>query len=580
MKPPLHGVDLKLSGHFATIIMSYYSEDEEQVEFRRVRRDVPPPPRGHIPQFHYVEAPGRRERPQSRAYYNNPDVFLAPERTMVTTRQVHRERSRERRSSPTAATPSQVPIIINNVQGHHSSDDDSSIASSYHHRRGRSGSVAISHAHSRSHSRADSRDYMSMEQYQLERRLEDTRRELELLRMTQPHNEKERHELERDRDRLREQRDQDQRRLMMKDYEIGQLRRAQEHEALEDLEEERLTRQIKERELHDLKAAREHEERVRRQDEQHRKDMEEFELRRSRDELKRLKELQQQEKEAHEKAKEAKTQAELRAAKDELDKINKAKEEQAERQRLRKEFELQQLMEKEKAEKERKEREAFEKAAVEKWQREQAEKAAKAKKDKEEAEKELRRQMRDRLLASGYPEHEIQAILDGKRAMPPPHHRPLPPHGHGLPPPPPMHPHPLHQGHGALVHGHAGPSTEITTTKTTYTRMARKHLSIEALRERAIEYEFDAVRVNFPLYYPSPFPSPPSLGVVPTTFKSPPFPQKVFLHAHSSNTCPNHTEPRLHPHQTLGSPRGAKRTLVPDQIHPQRPRKGNHDARH
>lgn len=171
-----------------------------------------------------------------------------------------------------------------------------------------------------------------------------------------------------------------------------------------------------------------------------------------------------------------------------LSTVNKAKEEQAEKQRLRREIELQQLMEKEKAEKERKEREAFEKAAVEKWQREQAEKAAKAKKEKEEAERELRRQMRDRLLASGYHEDEIQAILDGKKPAPHMHM-----HAHPHPPPPPLHPHPralpmVHPGHV-----HAGPSTEIATTKTTYTRMARKHLSIEALRERAIEFEVDMV---------------------------------------------------------------------------------------
>lgn len=172
--------------------------------------------------------------------------------------------------------------------------------------------------------------------------------------------------------------------------------------------------------------------------------------------------------------------------------VNKAKQEQAEKQRLRREFELQQLMEKERAEKERKEHEAFEKAAVEKWQREQAEKAARAKKEKEEAERELRRQMRDRLLASGYHEDEIQAILDGKKPAPQGHGHP-----HPHPPPTPLihHPPPHHQPLPMIHHHapHAGPSTEMTTTKTTYTRMARKHLSVEALRERAIEFEVDGV---------------------------------------------------------------------------------------
>lgn len=146
-------------------------------------------------------------------------------------------------------------------------------------------------------------------------------------------------------------------------------------------------------------------------------------------------------------------------------------------------------MEKEKAERERKEREAFEKAAVEKWQIQEAEKAAKAKKEKEEAEKELRRQMRERLLASGYHEREIQAILDGKKPAPMQHQQLLRQHPH-QPPPPPMHPH-------ALVHHPQQQQQQqvmdLTTTKTTYTRMARKHLSIEALRSRAIEYELDVV---------------------------------------------------------------------------------------
>lgn len=128
---------------------------------------------------------------------------------------------------------------------------------------------------------------------------------------------------------------------------------------------------------------------------------------------------------------------------------------------------------------------------MEKWKIEQAEKAAKEKKEKEEAEKEIRNKMRERLLASGVPEAQIAVILAGKTVGPHPH------------------PHP-HQGHAGahMMQGHhhmpgqipVPPPVqmppygmEVATTKTTYTRMARKHLSIEALRARAIEYDIDTV---------------------------------------------------------------------------------------
>lgn len=91
-------------------------------------------------------------------------------------------------------------------------------------------------------------------------------------------------------------------------------------------------------------------------------------------------------------------------------------------------------------------------------------------------------------MASGMPEHQIQAILDGKRVPPP--------MGMVPPPPPMVHPQQMVHRPQVLPQPPQG-SMEITSTKTTYTRMARKHLSIEALRDRAIEYEFDTVR--FPL---------------------------------------------------------------------------------
>lgn len=198
--------------------------------------------------------------------------------------------------------------------------------------------------------------------------------------------------------------------------------------------------------------------------------------------------------------------------------VKKARDEEAERDRIIREHELAELEKQRKAKAEAEQRKKFEAEAVEKWKIAQVEKAAKEKKEKEEAEEEMRHQMRDRLMASGMPQNQIQAILDGKRVAPgmpgpgmpgpgmhgPGMHGPGMPgpgmHGPGMhgpgvfphphPPPPPPAPMP---GQMQLEHV-PGYTKEVTTTKETYTRMARRHLSIEALRSKAIEYEFDAVR--------------------------------------------------------------------------------------
>lgn len=166
--------------------------------------------------------------------------------------------------------------------------------------------------------------------------------------------------------------------------------------------------------------------------------------------------------------------------------VKQAKREEAERDRIIKEHHLAELEKQRKAIEEAEARKKADAQAVEKWKIEQAEKAAKEKREKEEAEIRTRHELRQRLMASGMPEHQIQAILNGPRTVPPPPPPMIPMgpyphpqhmrHPHGpLPPPPPPPPPPL----------------EVVKTKSTYTRMARKHLSIEALRERAIEFELD-----------------------------------------------------------------------------------------
>lgn len=172
--------------------------------------------------------------------------------------------------------------------------------------------------------------------------------------------------------------------------------------------------------------------------------------------------------------------------------VRHAKQEEAERERIIKEHALAELEKKQAAEAAAAARKKADEEAVQRWHVAQAEKAVREKAEREKAEHELRSKMRERLLASGVPENQIQAMIDGKKVMPPqfmpgpmmagPMMRPPPP-----PPPPPMHPHPR-QG------------MEVTqTTNTTYTRMARKHLSLEALRSRAIEFDLDKVSRPSPI---------------------------------------------------------------------------------
>lgn len=184
--------------------------------------------------------------------------------------------------------------------------------------------------------------------------------------------------------------------------------------------------------------------------------------------------------------------------------VRQAKKEEAERDRIIKEHALAELEKKQAAEAAAEARKKADAEAVARWHVEQAEKAAKEKAKKEEEERELRNKMRERLLASGVPEHQIQAMIDGKRPAPPqvlP--QPMPMMRPGMmPPPPPMHHHgPVHPH----PHPHPGPhphppaAVPVSPNSNTYTRMSRKHLSIEALRAKAIEFELDKV-CNYTLY--------------------------------------------------------------------------------
>lgn len=170
--------------------------------------------------------------------------------------------------------------------------------------------------------------------------------------------------------------------------------------------------------------------------------------------------------------------------------VKMMEEQEADEKRIRKEIEAKMIAEQRKAEEEKKQKEKDEAAAVERWKAREAEKAAKEKREKEEAEREYANRLVSQLRASGLPEDQIRAILEKKKinqgwAFPP---RPFP----GPPPPPPMMPRPPQM------------STQMTTTKTTYTRMARRHLSLECLKVKGIDFELDSVCS----WHSSPPPSP------------------------------------------------------------------------
>lgn len=315
-----------------TMSFSTYSDEEiDQIRIRRRERSPAP--------VHYVEA--RRERPRSRAYYEDPFLGAPTHDRMVATTRV-RERSRERRSPPAVLTvppaPQPAPVIINNKisdHHHHSSDDDSSIGSYYH--RGR-GDVHVSyrrHSHSHSRSRAGSDGYVTLERYELERKLDEMRRQLEILRLETPHTEREKYELERERERVRLQRqdleieveERERAAQRAKDAEMlvlrrnnAELERLRIEQRAEKMEEEQLGLMKRDAEYRLLKDHQLREQREKAAEERRLHELEDFELREAKRKLARIEQNNRLEKEANERARDAKTQAELKAAKEELDK--------------------------------------------------------------------------------------------------------------------------------------------------------------------------------------------------------------------------------------------------------------------
>jgi len=188
---------------------------------------------------------------------------------------------------------------------------------------------------------------------------------------------------------------------------------------------------------------------------------EDWEAENTRRELEHLHLTREREKAERRITEDFKTNSELQAAKRELDEIKRREAMAEEEKRIKKELEHKRLKEeREKAEEaERIKKEA--EAAVERYKQEETERRMKEAKEREEAEKEYQRRLQEDLVNSGVDEKAIAAIMK-KEKVP-----------------------------EAEAEAIAQAQANQALGRPTYTRMARKHLSIETLRTYAIEWDYD-----------------------------------------------------------------------------------------
>lgn len=171
---------------------------------------------------------------------------------------------------------------------------------------------------------------------------------------------------------------------------------------------------------------------------------EEYEIERARDKARREYEL--------EKARTEKTKKdyELEKTRKELEVFKLEAEREAEEKRLKKEMELARLKEEKRKAEEKKRAEKEAEEAVKKYKEKEAERAAKEKKEREERDKEYERRLEEDLRKSGLDERQIAVITKKEK--------------------------------------------QIDPNRPTYTRMSRRHLSIETLNRYRLDYEFDQVK--------------------------------------------------------------------------------------
>lgn len=145
---------------------------------------------------------------------------------------------------------------------------------------------------------------------------------------------------------------------------------------------------------------------------------------------------------------------ELEAARKQLAQYKLDEDKAAERKRVAKELELERLRKEKEEEEEEEKLKAERKRAIERYKADELERAAKEKKKKEEDEREYKERLAADMRKSGVDEKQIALVLKGEKAKPPPPkemNRPI------------------------------------------YTRMSRRHLSIETLNKFRVDFEFDQV---------------------------------------------------------------------------------------
>ncbi|KAK0117728.1 hypothetical protein ONS95_012056 [Cadophora gregata] len=236
-------------------------------------------------------------------------------------------------------------------------------------------------------------------------------------------------------------------------YELERARRELEsYRAVHTRDEYEMDRSRRELEAYRLARDQQEKDKVRRELEAYRAvhTRDEYEMEKTRRELELYKidkERQKEEDRLRKQVAATKEDIELEKTRKELQEYKAQKEKEAEEKRVKKEMELQRLKDEKKAEEEKKRLKKEADAAIEKYKIEEAEKAAKAKKEKAEREEEYQRRLQEDLRKSGMDERQIAVVLKKDKGVDP--------------------------------------------NRPTYTRMSRRHLSIETLNRYRIDYEFD-----------------------------------------------------------------------------------------
>ncbi|KAH7323742.1 hypothetical protein BKA65DRAFT_73966 [Rhexocercosporidium sp. MPI-PUGE-AT-0058] len=236
-------------------------------------------------------------------------------------------------------------------------------------------------------------------------------------------------------------------------YELDRTRRELEsYRAVHSRDEYEMDRSRRELEAYRLAKDQQEKDKVRRELEAYRAvhTRDEYEMEKTRRELELYKIEKDRQKEDDRIKKQiaaTKEDIELEKTRKELQEFKAAKEREAEEKRVKKELELQRLRDEKKADEEKKRLKKEADAAIEKYKIEEAEKAAKAKKEKAEREEEYQKRLQEDLRKSGMDERQISVVLKK--------------------------------------------DTGVDPNRPTYTRMSRRHLSIETLNRYRIDYEFD-----------------------------------------------------------------------------------------